>query len=220
MRRRQRWLRQFLRHERLSVAMALAEFTHHTAPRRPTMARARGEESEVNNATGQMTPLPRRQALCTEGWTTTGTCLPPGRHLLMRCGHCRGYSGTPRRTPRTSCRSCRSSMCLCRSWGDRVVDLLREIDAPALVEQVIAVPKISMDRVPQRSVCRRSRRAEQLVEVPTIASYSHLQQRTAKQIVDIPVPRGHGGRVGHGGLQGFSQGQGSTVFRALAWCGG
>ena len=60
MRRRQRKLRQFLRHERLSVAMALAEFTHHTAPRRPTMARARGEESdEMNNAMGQKTPLPR-----------------------------------------------------------------------------------------------------------------------------------------------------------------
>ena len=77
--------------------------------------------------------------------------------------------------------------------GDRVVDLLREIDAPALVEQVIAVPKISVDRVPQRSVCRRSRRAEQLVEVPTIVSYSSLQQRTAKQTVDIPVPHGRGG---------------------------
>ena len=88
--------------------------------------------------------------------------------------------------------------------GDRMVDLLREIDAPALVEQVIAVPKISMERVPQRSVCRRSRRAEQLVEVPTIVSYSSLQQRTAKQTVDIPVPHGHG-RVGHGGLQGFAQ---------------
>ena len=133
--------------------------------------------------------------------------------------------------------------------GVRVVDLLREIDAPALVEKVIAVPKISLGRVPQRSVCRRSRRAEQLVEVPTIVSYSSQQQRTAKQTIDIPVPHGRGdrdrggggglrglrpgqnstalveqnvdipvphgrsGRVGHGGLQGFSQGQASTVFR-------
>ena len=71
------------------------------------------------------------------------------------------------------------------------MDLLREID-----EQVIAVPKISMDRVPQRSVCHRSRRAEQLVEVPTIVSYSSLQQRTAKQTVDIPVPHGRGDRGG------------------------
>ena len=58
-RRRQRRLRQWLRHERLSVAMALAEYNHHSALRRPTMARARGEESEFYNATGQTTPLPR-----------------------------------------------------------------------------------------------------------------------------------------------------------------
>ena len=150
-RRRERRLRSMLRHERLTVAMALVEMTHHLAPRRPTMARARGEESEMNNATGQL--------------------------------------------------------------GDRVMDLLRKIDAPAHVEQVIAVPKISLDRVPQRSVCRRSRRAEQLVEVPTILSFSSLQQRTAEQTIDLPVPRGRGGRVGHGGVQGFSLGQGSTAFR-------
>ena len=41
-RRRQRRLRQWLRHERLSVAMALAENNHHTALRRQTMARAGG----------------------------------------------------------------------------------------------------------------------------------------------------------------------------------
>ena len=57
-RRRQRRLGLWLRHERLSVAMALADNNHHSAPRRPTMARARGEESEMNNAMGQMTPLP------------------------------------------------------------------------------------------------------------------------------------------------------------------
>ena len=58
-RRRERRLRSMLRHERMTVAMALAEMTHHSAPRRPTMARARGEESEMNFATGQMTPPPR-----------------------------------------------------------------------------------------------------------------------------------------------------------------
>ena len=58
-RRRQRRLRQWLRHERLSVAMALAEYNHHSALRRPTMARARRDESEMYNAAGQTTPLPR-----------------------------------------------------------------------------------------------------------------------------------------------------------------
>ena len=44
-------------------------------------------------------------------------CLLPGRHLSLRCGHSRGFCGTPRRTSWTSCRSCRSSMCLCCRWG-------------------------------------------------------------------------------------------------------
>ena len=39
--------------------MALAEYNHHSAPRRPTMARAREEESEMNNAMGQTTPSAR-----------------------------------------------------------------------------------------------------------------------------------------------------------------
>ena len=47
-RRRERRLRQFLRHERLSVAMPLAESQHHTAPRGQKMARAGGVEREEN----------------------------------------------------------------------------------------------------------------------------------------------------------------------------
>ena len=46
-RRRQRRLRQFLRHERLSVAVALAEMQHHTAPHGQMTARA-GEDHELN----------------------------------------------------------------------------------------------------------------------------------------------------------------------------
>ena len=38
-RRRERRLRSMLRHERMTVAMALAEMTHHSAPRRPTRER-------------------------------------------------------------------------------------------------------------------------------------------------------------------------------------
>ena len=48
--------------------------------------------------------------------------------------------------------------------------------------------------------------AEQLVEVPTIVSFSSLQ-RIMEQTVDIPVPSG-GGR--HADLQGFLRGQSST----------
>ena len=45
-------------------------------------------------------------------------------------------------------------------------------------------------------VVDRGRAADQLVEVPTIISYSSLQQRIAEQLIDIPVPhdRGRPGR--------------------------
>ena len=79
-----------------------------------------------------------------------------------------------------------------------------DIEVPA---QVIEVPKISQDIIPQRSVDLVPQMVEQLVEVPTIISYSSLQ-RTVEHRVDIPVP-GRGGRSS--GLQGFLPGQSSTT---------
>ena len=43
--------------------------------------------------------------------------MPPGRHLSLKCCHSWRFCGTPWRTSWTSCRTCRSSMCLRRSWG-------------------------------------------------------------------------------------------------------
>ena len=84
--------------------------------------------------------------------------------------------------------------------GEQLVDVLRFFDTPCPVaEQVIDVPKISLEDIPVRRLCREPQLVEQLVEVPTIASYSSLQ-RTVEQNVDIPVP-GRGGRIA--GLQGF-----------------
>ena len=74
-RRRQRRLRQWLRHERLSVGMALAEMTHHTALRRQTMARAGG-------GTASCTTLPR-----------SGACPPPGGWCTVFCDGHRGGRG-------------------------------------------------------------------------------------------------------------------------------
>ena len=62
-----------------------------------------------------------------------------------------------------------------------VLDFCRTLDLP-VDEQVITVPKFSPERVPQRLVERCfPQLAEQLVEVPTLLSYSLLQQRTPAQ---------------------------------------
>ena len=73
---------------------------------------------------------------------------------------------------------------------------------PVVAESVIEVPKILLDRTPQRlgDRLRQPQMVEQLVHVPTVVSYSSLQQLTAEQIVDIPVP-GRAGGGGRGGLQ-------------------
>ena len=57
--------------------------------------------------------------------------------------------------------------------GDQVLELLQKI-VSSLVElvQVLAVPKISFDRVPQRSEARSPQTAEKLVEVPTDPGYA------------------------------------------------
>ena len=83
---------------------------------------------------------------------------------------------------------------------DQVVEMLRMLDVPA-IEQVIAVPKISLDGVPQRSVLRRPQKAEQLVDVPTDPVYSRaviawgrrVAAAMAEQTVDYPVPQGRRG---------------------------
>ena len=72
-------------------------------------------------------------------------------------------------------------------------------------EQVIEVPKIPIDELPARTSAREPQLAEQLVEVPTIISFSSLQ-RIVEQNVDVPVPRG-----GVRGLQGFPTGLASTT---------
>ena len=48
-------------------------------------------------------------------------------------------------------------MLLCRSWGNQVLELLQKIVTSSFVElvQVIEVPKIFPDRVPQRMMERR-----------------------------------------------------------------
>ena len=63
------------------------------------------------------------------------------------------------------------------------------------------------DDVPMRTPVREPQLVEQLVEVPTIVSWSLLQLIT-EQNVDVPVP-GRGGRIS--GLQGFLPGQNSKA---------
>ena len=91
---------------------------------------------------------------------------------------------------------------------EQLVDVLRFFNTLCPVsEQVIEVPKILLEDVLMRRFCRDTQLVEQLVEVPTIVSYSSLFPRTVEQHVDIPVPVGRGRNAG---LQGFLPEQSST----------
>ena len=77
---------------------------------------------------------------------------------------------------------------------EQLPDVLRVFRALSLdPEQVIEVPKILPEAVSLPTVVRELQLAEQLLEVPTIASFSWLQLGM-EQNVDIPVP-GRGGRL-------------------------
>ena len=131
----------------------------------------------------------------------------PGREAACRPGRAAraagaGVCGTAWSTSSTS----QILDVLVPQMEDQLVEFMRGLDT-ATPEQVIAVPEISQDRIPQRFVdTGRPQRAEQLVEVPTVVSHSSLQRHSAEQNVDIPVPGTRGDR---GGLQGFHPRQGS-----------
>ena len=91
---------------------------------------------------------------------------------------------------------------------NQLVEVCRQLDVH-IPEQVIEVPKISSPSRPcRRRVRFAEQTAEQLVEVPTIISYSSLLQRTVEQNVVIPVPDRGERKVG---LQGFPPRQSSTA---------
>ena len=89
---------------------------------------------------------------------------------------------------------------------EQLLEVFRLLDTQMPVEQAVAAPMISLDHVPQRCVDLVPQMVEQLVDVPSIVSYSSFQQRSAEQIVDIPVPHGRGRR-----RQGFLPGQASSA---------
>ena len=211
-RRRERRLRAYLRYARMSVAMALAETQHHSA-QRPKKARAREEEREVHYTAAFRTTVPPPEPELFDLFEEPGAVRPnlllepqgpQDRDQLRTVEHTVGFVPLVQildaPVPQT---------------GEQLVSFFKFLDTQKPVVQVIAVPKITKDLIQPRLVdCdqRYPQMAEQLVEVPTIVSYSSLQ-RIMAQTVDIPVPGG-GGR--NAGLQGFPPEQSSTAALSSA----
>ena len=222
-RRRQQRLHSWLRHERMTVAVALAEKLHHTSRGRMPGLGKWGREMKFT-ATIRDPPsphppttpqLPRRKAR--RGGGRGGR---PGSATDLR--RRAGLSGTLVTTSTRSIPTFRFSTCLCRRWGIR----WWKFDVPS-AEQVIAMHKISFDRVPQCSAVRRPQKAEQLVEVPTEPGYALAVIATnalgwraaaalAEQIVDNRVPQGRRGE-GRGVAEVFKVLVQDRIQQQRAW---
>ena len=177
-RRRQRRLRSMLRHERQTVRMELAAALHHSwgggletyegLRAQKTASAGPAEYFELSSDDGRPAGVERPAAL-----------LEPRPQGKMERHTGVGYELVHRLEVPVP------------QMGEQLLDVLQFFATclPVVAEPVIEVPKIFLDTTPQRlgDHLRQPQMVEQLVHVPTVVSYSSLQQLTAEQIVDIPV---------------------------------
>ena len=169
MRRRQRRLCSWWRHEQQSIAAALATYQHHSAQRQKT-ARA-GEWGREMNFTATIRD---RSFSSTCRSTNPAPQVRVLRHTVEHRIEAHPFvqileAPVPQ-------------------GENQLVDSFRHLDLP-IPKQVIEVPKISSSSRLSRRVLRAPQTAEQLVDLPTVVFFSSLQQRTAEQTTDIPVQR-------------------------------
>ena len=213
-RRRDRRLRMHWRHEQLTLQMALAAALHHSRDVGPVTYNAlRSQKTARAEATNN---APRSQMSSVAGDTELFSLY---EDELGGTRPDRMYEVRPQERDQ-------------RHTVEQIVDTVLfvpslDVPVPQMENQLVDVCRFSMSSFRSRlSKCPRSRlhpvllagrrvrfaeqTAEQLVEVPTIISFSSLQ-RTVEQNVNIPV-LGRGGQ--HVGLQGFLPRQRSTALHA------
>ena len=174
MRRRQRRLRSWWRHEQQSIAAVLATVTHHSHSKVGTAnAALRGQKTgtstrvgpadaeyfELSSDDGRPTGGERPAAL-SEPW-------PQGK-LLRHAGV--GYELVHRLDVPVP------------EMGEQLPNIVQffAVQLPVVAEPVIEVPKIFLDKTPQRlgDALRQPQMVEQLVHVPTVVSFSSLPSRS------------------------------------------
>ena len=182
--RRERRLRSWWRHERMTVAAELAVALHHSRGVGPAVPH------EAPWGQTPASPVGRRLGVLEEP-------VPPvvvdrvQRHYMEDL--------------ETVCPFVQILDLPVPQTVDYVADALRILDFP-IVEQVIEVPRICSP-CPSRSPIPEPQSAEHLVEVPTVLSPTRIALQIAEQIVDTPVPCGRGQRR----VQGFLPRQSSTA---------
>ena len=203
--RRQRRLRSWWRHEQQTVAAVLATVTHHSHSKVGTAYDApRGQKKVTSTRVGPAEYF----ELSSDDGRPTGGERPAALSEPWPQGKMERHDGIAYE--------------LVQALDAPVLQTVEQLpnivqffaaQLPVVAEPVIEVPKIFLDTTPQLlgDVLRQPQMMEQLVDVPTVVSYSSLQQLTAEQIVDIPGRDAGGTR---GGLQGSLPGQNSAAVHA------
>ena len=212
-RRRERRLRAQWRHEQQTVAMALAAATHHSAQRgewRYLHEAAQGQRTASAEATYDALPS---QTTSVAGDTEFFSLY---EEELGGTRPDRLYEVSPQeRDQRRTVEQTVDCTLIVLSLDvpvpqmeNQLVEVCQQLDTH-VPEQAFEVPKISSTpRLSRRRVRFAEQTAEQLLEVPTIVSYSSLRG-IVEQNLNIPVPHG---RDGGGGLLGLHPGQSSSAF--------
>ena len=170
-RRREGRVRQFLRHERLTVAMVLSEKKRHTSRGQTKDRTEWGTRSSTQPSSGR-TQLPGARHAGTATSTTMTACRSLGGSRPDRLIPASGPQDKIQRHKPPS-RSSRPSLAVpilddpVPLMVDQLVDIIKIIDMSSFVEQVIDVPKIIQDSIPQRRVLSEPQHlVELLVDVP------------------------------------------------------
>ena len=169
-RRRERRLRSWLKHERMTVAMALAEASHHTAPRGQRTARARGWVRDEVHGHVPEAPTPSEPGTRYFSLDDNDSVPELGGSRPDRLSGVRPQERVPRRIVVQIVDSA-PVLPLLHDPEPQLVDSVVEVrkildNLLPDVEQVIKVPKILPHTVPQRSSLQEPQTAEQLVAVP------------------------------------------------------
>ena len=220
LRRRQRRLRQWLRHERMTVAMALAESQHHAAPWGQSMARARGGARDVLHGPAPEDAPPRAASTVYFNLDDDVGVLAARPDWLLEV---RPQPGVPRRTAKQNVDVFTYPLLdvLVPQMGDQLVEVLRKIDTRSS-HLAIDVPKVFPDSAPLRRVeSRPPQLADQLVDVPTqpwyvafVLASKVLSRRELRRIIAGLEGGGGGARDG---LQGSRAGL-NSLGRVGARC--
>ena len=184
-RRRERRLRSWLKHERQTVRMVLAE-TFHYAPFPPKLKEEWVGRHETHDALrGQNTARTREATYYTSKSSVAGDTAffslfdEEDAVWSTRPTRLVEPQGPQERVQRHTSEQMIESFvpvpvldldAPVPQMVDQLMDVLKFLDT-AIPEQVIAVPKILQDAIPQRTVLFEPQLAEQLVEVPTAVTF-------------------------------------------------